>query len=257
MLSRLLFLALLAVTCLAPSAIAQDKPAEKKDLPKIILATPLVVSPGVMAKVTLRGLKLDQATEGDFTGLESPPKIELKKKEKSSPPNGLNANEIGDSFVEIEFTLPADFAAGEAALTIKHADGESPPYLLLVRKAVELVTEQEPNESFRKCSPIKPGQTIVGTIHQQRDVDVFVIEAKEGEVLIAETIAARRGSALDTLLSLYDDRGQLLAQSDDQADHRDAVLKFKLPAGKVYLTLMDALDRGSGGHPYLLQLRAE
>jgi hypothetical protein len=140
---------------------------------------------------------------------------------------------------------------------VKNADGESQPYLLLVRKADELIAEQEPNESFRKCGTLKPGQTIVGSVHQQRDVDVFQIDAKEGDILIAETFAARRGSALDPLLSLYDERGQLLAQSDDQADHRDARLKFKLPAGKVFLTLMDALDRGSGGHPYLLQLRAE
>ena len=255
MVSRLRLLALLA--CLASSSAAQDKPAEKKDLPKIILAAPLVVSPGVIAKVTLRGQKLEQVTEVNFVGLDSPPSIEVKKKEKSAPPNGLSANEVGDSIVELEFTLPADFAPDEVTLRFKAADSESGPYSLLVRKADELASEQEPNESFRKCGTIKPGQTIVGSIHQQRDVDVFQIEAKEGQTLIAETISAGRGSALDPLLSLYDETGQLLAQSDDALDHRDAMLKFKLPAGKVFLTVMDALDRGSGGHPYLLQLRSE
>jgi len=246
-----------AVLFVAPICFAQDKPAEKKDLPKVILAAPLAISPGGLAKVTLRGLKLDQASEVTLAGLDSPPKVELKKKEKSAPPNGLNANEIGDSLVELEFTLPADFSGNEVQLTVTTSEGVSLPYTPLVLKADQLVAEQEPNEAFRKCGVIKPGQTIVGSIHQQRDVDVFVVEAKEGETLVAETIAARRGSAVDALLSLYDERGQLLAQSDDQPEHRDAILKFKLPAGKVFLTLQDALDRASGGHPYLLQLRSE
>jgi hypothetical protein len=257
MASRIPCLALIVAAFLASRVPAQDKPTEKKDLPKVILAAPLVVSPGIAAKVTLRGLKFDQVTEVTLAGSDPPLKIELKKKERSAPPNGLSANEVGDSFVELEFTLPEDFAASEAALAVKIPDGESQPYLLLVRKADELITEQEPNESFRKCGTIKPGQTFIGNIHQQRDVDVFQIDGKEGDLLVAETIAARRGSALDPLLSLYDERGQLLTQSDDQPEHRDAILRFKLPPGKVFLTLMDALDRGSAGHPYLLQLRAE
>jgi hypothetical protein len=242
----------------AATASAQDKPAEKKDLPKIILAAPLVVSPNVAAKVTLRGLKLDTASEVAITGVENPPKIELKKKEKSNPPNGLNANEVGDSFVEIEFTLPEAFAPAEAQLIITNPDGNSQPYSLAVKPADKLQTETEPNEAFRKCGKFAIGQTIVGSIHQQRDVDVCKIDVQAGQTLVAETFAARRGSAIDPLLILYDAAGQVLAQSDDQPEHRDALLKYKSAvAGKLYLALLDAHDRGSSGHPYLLELRAE
>lgn len=246
--------ALLVSVCI----YAQDKPAEKKDLPKILLAAPLVVSPGSAIKLTLRGLKLDMATEVAITGLDSPPKIDLKKKEKAGPPNGMNANEFGDSFVEIEFTLPEGFAASEVQLTVTTPDGTSLPYALLVLPADKLATETEPNEAFRKPGKIAFGQTIIGSVHQQRDVDVFEIEATAGQTLIAETIAARRGSALDPLLVLYDAAGQVIAQSDDAGDHRDALLKHKTSAaGKFYLSLTDAHDRGSAAHPYLLQLRAE
>jgi hypothetical protein len=257
MVKRLLVIGLFLAAAFMQRTFAQDKPAEKKDLPKVLLAAPLAISPGIVAQVTLRGLKLDQASEVTLSGFESPSKIELKKKEKAVPPNGLNANEFGDSLVEVEFTLPAEFSGNEAQLTIMTPEGTTQPYSVLVLKTEQLLVEQEPNEAFRQCGSIKPGQTIAGSIHQQRDVDVFVIEAQAGQTLVAETFAARRGSALDPLLSLYDERGQLLAQSDDQADHRDALLKFKLPAGKVYLTLQDALDRGSAGHPYLLELRSE
>jgi hypothetical protein len=242
----------------AAVAIAQDKPAEKKDPPKIILAAPLVVSPGVAVKVTLRGLRIDTASEVAIMGLDSPPKIELKKKEKAGPPNGMNANEFGDSFVEIEFLLPEGFEPKELQLAITNPDGVSQPYSLLVQAAEKLSAEKEPNEAFRKCGQLAIGQTIVGSVHQQRDVDVFEIEAAAGQTLVAETHAARRGSAIDPILILYDAAGQVLAQSDDQPEHRDAILKYKpAAAGKLYLALLDAHDRGSAAHPYLLELRAE
>ena len=237
---------------------AQDKPPEKKEPPKIIMADPLVVSPGAMAKLTLRGLRLDQASEVAITGIDSPPKIEIKKKEKAGPPNGLNANEVGDSFVEVEFTAPEAADLKELQLVITTPDGISQPHILLVLPADKLVKETEPNEAFKKAGSIAVGQTIVGSIHQQRDVDVFKFEGTAGQTIVAETLAARRGSAVDPILMLYDSAGQLLAQSDDQAENRDAALKHKLSAaGQYFLVLIDAHDRGSNAHPYLLQLRAE
>lgn len=239
-------------------AAGEEKPPEKKEPPKILLAAPLAVTPGSLAKVTLRGARLDQATEVLISGFDSPPKVELKKKEKAGPPNGLNANEVGDSFVELEFTLPETLPPGEISLMVNSEVGMSQAYLLRVLAPAETLLEKEPNEAFRKAGKLAPGQIIVGGIHQQRDVDVFQIEAGAGQSIAAEVFAARRGSALDPLLSLYDARGQLLGQSDDQAEHRDAVLKHKFAAaGTYYLTLIDAHDRGSNAHPYLLQLRAE
>lgn len=237
---------------------AQDKPAEKKEPPKIIMAVPLVVSPGAMAKITLRGLRLDQASEVAITGLDSPPKIEIKKKEKAAPPNGLNANEVGDSFVDVEFTAPEAMDLKELQLVVTTPDGLSQPYLLAVLPADKLISESEPNEGLKKPGSIAVGQTIVGSIHQQRDVDVFKFEGTAGQSIVAETLAARRGSAVDPILMLYNAANILLAQTDDHAETRDAILKHKLPvAGEYFLVLIDAHDRGSNAHPYLLQLRAE
>ncbi len=255
--TRSILLVLAAVISL-DTLRAQEKPAEKKDQPKILMALPLAVSPGAMAKVTLRGLKLDQAGMVTISGLEMSPNVELKKKEKISVPNGLNANEVGDTQVEIEFSLPETIDAKELQLTVTTPDGASQPYNLMILTNDKLIPEREPNEGFRNGLTISPGQTIAGSIHQQRDVDVFQLQGKAGQTINAETLSARRGSALDPILSLYDEAGQLLASSDDEADHRDAVLKYKFPhAGKFYLALIDAHDRGSAAHPYLLQLRSE
>ncbi|QDU27633.1 hypothetical protein ETAA8_27210 [Anatilimnocola aggregata] len=252
--------ALLAlVLCLSASAVhAQDKPPEKKDPPKVLMSLPLAISPGKLAQITLRGQRLDQATEVTMAGIDAAPKVEVKKKEKATVPNGLKAEEIGDSQVQIEFTLPNDFDKPEVQLVVASADGTSQPYSMLVLPAEKLVAETEPNEAFRKPGSIALGQTTSGSVHQQRDVDVFKIEGVAGETIVAEIFAARRGSALDPIMSLYDATGQLLVQSDDQPEHRDAILKHQLrAAGSYFLVLLDAHDRGSAAHPYLLQLRSE
>lgn len=238
--------------------LAEDKPAEKKEPPKIIMAVPLAVSSGGKSKVTLRGVGLDRASEVRSSVAEQAFAIELKKKEKAGPPNGFNANEVGDSFVDLEFELPQDFAGAELPLVVTSDDGASQPYLLLVMPPARLVSEAEPNEGFRKPGKIAADQWIVGSIHQQRDVDVFQFDAQAGQSLTAEVLAARRGSALDSLLMLHDSAGQLVVQNDDRPEHRDSLVSFKVPSSGVYfLTLIDAHDRGSSAQPYLLHLRAE
>jgi hypothetical protein len=253
-------LSAVSLTLASPQALllAEDKPAEKKEPPKVIMAVPLAVSPGGKSKVTLRGVGLDRASEVSASVGEQAPAVELKKKEKAGPPNGFNASEVGDSFVDLELELPADFAGGELPLVVTSDDGASQPYVLLVVPPTRFVSEAEPNEGFRKPGKLAADQWIVGSIQQQRDVDVFQIEAQAGQSLTAEVMAARRGSALDSLLMLHDSAGQLLVQNDDQPEHRDSLVSFKVPSSGVYfLTLIDAHDRGSSAQPYLLHLRAE
>ena len=106
---------------------------------------------------------------------------------------------------------------------------------------------------------MKFGQTIRGTIGEPNDVDVFRFTGRKGETIIASVNAARAGSALDGILLLHDHAGQLLATIDDSDTSADPILKLRLPAdGPYFLSLIDAHDRGSALHPYLLTLeRAE
>jgi hypothetical protein len=165
---------------------------------------------------------------------------------------------VGDSFVDLEFELPADFAGGELPIVVTSDDGASQPYRLLVMPPARLVAEAEPNEGFRKPGKLAADQWVLGSIQQQRDVDVFQIEAQAGHSLTAEVVAARRGSALDSLLMVHDAAGQLIVQNDDRPEHRDSLVSFKVRSSGVYfLTLIDAHDRGSSAQPYLLQLRVE
>ena len=90
------------------------------------------------------------------------------------------------------------------------------------------------------------------------DVDVFRFSGKAGQVIIAEVKAARLGSALDSTLMLHDEKGQILATSDDQSDTTDSLLRFPLPSdGNYFLTLIDANDKGGAAHPYQLSVHEE
>ena len=119
-----------------------------------------------------------------------------------------------------------------------------------------------------------------GRVENADDVDVFSFTACSGQTLVAEVAAARHGSALDSLLTLYDARGNVLTATttrrptptptprDDDADRkdpvklqaararRDSVLKFRCPSdGTYYLSLLDANGGGGSAHVYQLSVR--
>jgi len=234
------------------SIIAQDKP----EPPRVILAAPLAVSPGKATAITLRGLKLDEATRVEVTGVESLTELPIKKKEKTGLPPQVDVKEAGDTHVEVELTLPEGFAGQAISLALETPAGKTAPYELLVFPADKLIAEVEPNGGFRQPQAIELGKHVTGSIHQQRDVDVYQFTGTAGQQIVAELTAHRRGSTLDGSLSLFDAQGRLLATADDLPTGRDPVLNFTLPTdGQYFLSLIDAHDRGGPTHPYLLQVK--
>ncbi|MGE3809195.1 MAG: PPC domain-containing protein, partial [Gemmataceae bacterium] len=114
-----------------------------------------------------------------------------------------------------------------------------------------LVSEKEANNGFRQAQPIQVPQAVEGAIQAPQDVDVFKIAGKAGQKLLIEVHAARRGSPLDPILTLYDERSQVVARSDDDDPSGDARLEVTLPRdGAYFLSLIDAHDQGSPAHVY-------
>src|SRR5205823_2087388 len=159
------------------------------DPAKVILARPFGVAPGKTTKLTLRGLKLENAKEVKA----SKGTVKLLKKGKVPVPQMMEAAAVGDSQVEAELTLPADVSGDDVEVTGKVLIDRTPP-----------VAEEEPNDGFKDAQAVKVGQTIDGAIGRAQDVDVYRFEAKAGDKVVIEAFAARLGSALDSLLQLYD-----------------------------------------------------
>jgi Bacterial pre-peptidase C-terminal domain len=216
---------------------------------------PLGVVPGVETKITLRGQRLDTATEVRFGEVKAT--VKIISKGKANVPNMQDAAKVGDTQIETLVTLPADFAGNEAAFTVVTPAGESAPHKLLVDKT-PTIAEKEPNNGFRQAQPVQVPQLIDGAIGESQDVDVFRFDGQAGQQLVIEVLAARYGSSLDSFLTLYNADGQIIASNDDSGDSSDSRLEATLPkAGVYYVGILDAQDTGGPAHVYRLVIRAK
>lgn len=123
--------------------------------------------------------------------------------------------------------------------------------------------EQEPNDDRAHAQPITLPTIVNGRIDQPEDVDVFRIDGRTGQKIVAEVVARKLGSPLDSILRLTDANGRQLAVNDDHDDksagllthHADSLLAIDLPAdGSYYLHLGDVQQRGGAGYAYRLRI---
>jgi hypothetical protein len=248
---------LFVICCLVLSARAEEKkPDPKNDKPRIVVSLPLGVAAGAPAKVTLRGLKLDTATEVRCT--DEHVTVKVLSKGKAAVPDKLDAAKVGDTQIEIELNAPAELAGKAVGLAAVTPAGDSETYEVLIDEPGKVILEKEPNNGFRQAQAIAVPQVIEGFINPAQDVDVYRFEGKSGQTVVLEVVAARRGSALDSLLMLHDGDGKLLATNDDHGSSTDSYLEVKLPRdGRYFVSVLDALDTGGPVHVYRLIVKAK
>jgi len=245
----------------APGRAQDKKKGEKKVEPQVMMVIPLGASPGKTTKLTVRGLKLDGAREVRF----SDPKVKAKilSKGKAAVPD-KNPEKVGDTQLIAEVALPpAEPLPGGPArkpltLVVVTAAGETKPHEILVETSLPVVTEKEPNDGFRQAQPIPVPVAVDGVIERPRDVDVFRFEGKAGQKLLLEVLAARYGSGLDSILTVYDADGREVGCNDDSEGSVDSRLEVTLPRdGVYYASLIDAHDQGGPEHVYRLIVRVQ
>ncbi len=242
---------------LALPVAAQEKKTDAKDAPKLLFTVPLVVAPGHKGKLTLRGLKLGAVTA--VTAADPRAKVKLLGKPRAAKgPSGYPADRAGDSECEVELELPKDFPAGRLELTAVGPKGESPPYKLAV-DPTPAVAEKEPDDGFAHAQEVQVPAAVDATIGREKDADVFRFAGKAGERVRVEVLAARLGSPVDGLLTVYDSGRRILASCDDADGSPDPVLTVTLPRdGTYYVSVIDAHDAGGPMFPYrLLVARAK
>jgi hypothetical protein len=123
--------------------------------------------------------------------------------------------------------------------------------------------EAEPNDSVAQAQAVVLPLTIDGRIAVAGDADVFQFEAHAPGVVVAEVVARRLNSPLDSVLELFDRSGQRLAMNDDYEDkgagllthHADSRLEVTLPsAGTYFVRVTDAQRHGGPEFGYRLRL---
>ncbi|MBN2473862.1 MAG: hypothetical protein JXB62_04605 [Pirellulales bacterium] len=125
-------------------------------------------------------------------------------------------------------------------------------------ECLDTESNDEPSQAQKVVLPI----IINGRADRPGDWDVFEVEGKAGETIVAEVHARRLGSPLDSFVKVTGADGKVIALNDDHydagsglnTDHADSYLMVKLPAdGKYFIHLGDT--RRHAGKEYAYRLR--
>jgi hypothetical protein len=123
--------------------------------------------------------------------------------------------------------------------------------------------DMETNNSPATAEPIVLPIIINGCIDVPGEQHVYSFEGYAGQEIVAEVLARRLGSPLDSVLQLTDAAGKQLAFNDDYEDkaaglethHADSYLRVRLPGnGIYYLDLSDAQEQGGLEYAYRLRI---
>ena len=233
------------------------KPAAPPEPPKPLVTVPVGLIAGRTNLLSLRGLRVKDATNVVLDGWSRPIPASVRKREDAKVPEGLSAARAGDQSLEVEVLVPAD-AAGSTQLvwSVRGTNGAGTLSGIPVVAAADWVEAREPNGGFADAQPLKLGQTVRGTLEKAGDVDVFRIEATAGMMLHGEILASRAGSTLDAILTVYNEHGTLLVSNDDAAD-QDPIVEHRVGvSGPLFVVVTYANEKASKTHGYLLQVQA-
>jgi hypothetical protein len=160
--------------------------------------------------------------------------------------------------------LPTDAGAGIQSLAAKRKGFVSNrvPFAL---DTLPEAFEQEPNNALANAQKVTLPVIINGRIDKPDDWDVFQFTGKSNDTVVAEVMARRLDSPLDSVLKLTDAAGNLLAFNDDHEDMAaglnthpaDSYFMAQLPAdGTYYVHLGDTARQGGEEYGYRLRLSA-
>ena len=157
--------------------------------------------------------------------------------------------------------LPKDAAPGIHTLVANRKGLISNPVPFAVDK-LPSAFEVEPNNVPANAQKVTLPIIINGRIDRPDDWDVFAFTGKSNETIVAEVMARRLDSPLDSVIKLTDAAGKVLAFNDDHEDlagganthQADSYFLAKLPAAGTYCVHIGDTAR-KGGDEYAYRLR--
>lgn len=167
--------------------------------------------------------------------------------------------------------LALDTSAGGPPLRMTRLPGKLAPSngVYYAVDSLPEVNEVEPNDDIAHAKAVPFPCVINGRIDKAGDVDVFRIEGRKGHELVAEVLARRLRSPLDSVVYVMDGAGKVLGWNDDFMEkdgqlylgeglithHADSRVRVKLSKdGPVYVKIADAQMHGGPEYAYRLRL---
>jgi hypothetical protein len=121
------------------------------------------------------------------------------------------------------------------------------------------------HDTMETAQPLTLPVIVNGRIDKPGDTDAYRFEGRAGAPFVAEVIARRLDSPLDSFLKLTDAAGKQVAFNDDHEDkgsglnthHADSYIRTNFPAsGTYYLVIGDAQQKGGPEFAYRLRISA-
>jgi len=155
-----------------------------------------------------------------------------------------------------------DKVPGKHPLSVRKGDAISNSAPFAVDTLPECL-EKESNDSPPNAQQVTLPMIVNGRVDRPGDWDVFRVEGRAGEQVVAEVTARRLDSPLDSVLELTDAAGKRLAFNDDHEDkanalathQADSLIRVELPAdGTYFVRLGDAQKEGGPEYAYRLRI---
>lgn len=156
---------------------------------------------------------------------------------------------------------PEDAAPGRHLLAANYGQHLS-NFVPFVLGTLPETMEQEPNDDPSTAQKVTLPIVINGRADHPGDWDVFEVEGKAGETIVAEVHARRLGAPLDSFVKVTNTDGKIIALNDDHydaasglnTDHADSYLMIELPADGTYFVHIGDTRR-QAGNEYAYRLR--
>src|SRR5262245_41582731 len=241
---------------LAPAALLAQP------VPKLNSLSPEWIQRGTSIDITLTGDNLGGVTQILFNGdvglsatnipPASPPKPSISIE---SSGGGITRVDPGPKKEEkrlvIKVTAKADGALSPHELRVVSPGGVSNPLQLNVGQWRE-IAKRDSNSTLADAQSVELPAAISGVLSTMAETNHYRFKAKQGEDLVFEVDAARRGSPLDSSLAVLDAQGKELARNED-ALGLDSLLFFTAPEdGEYILQLRDYRFQGGNNYTYRL-----
>lgn len=153
-------------------------------------------------------------------------------------------------------TLESLPASSPLNFTLSASDdsGTSPTGNAFRLTDLENVIEAEPNDSMEQAPLAVLPAAMNGILQTEGDRDLFAFEAKKGENFEFVVYGRRLRSEMDSVLQIWNDKGNAVANSDDSPGTPDSQLRFNCPAdGKYFVMIRDHLGRGGNAYHYRIE----
>src|SRR3954468_7520668 len=249
--------AVIGILVLASAAAAQTAP------PTLDNVTPTGGQRGTRVTVVIEGTHIAGATRMVCSepGLSS--EITAIKEipfEKPEMPKGVVRTDapIEDKAKKYEITaavtIRADVPHGVHAFRLDTPLGVSNLLRFAVSALPETV-EHEPNGSDAPQNVTLPA-AIVGALGAVGDVDTYAFHARGGDDMVFQVVARPLGSRIDSVLHLFDARGQVVAENNDFDLSRDSVLTWHFAEAGTYRLAIEDVEHGGGKEGYAYRIYA-